>query len=472
MESDWYRPLDPPQPEAARETPENHILSKSDEWDRAERSSAERSLPETEHRHGTEGAATAVGSAAADRSAGRRDRAKRRPSAAARAVGCLLLLLLAIAASSLALQKDGDSDIPMPSAGEREELPDLPKTPSDFFSKYYTAVETDTAEVGIEPVDRRPEGEFELQPEGEELSLQELYEHCAPTVVAIAAYEKNKVGYNWGSGVILRSDGIILTNTHVVENCTRAEVTLPDDRVCEAKLIGADSVSDIALLKIEAENLPAAEFGESAMLQVGDSVAAIGNPLGETFRNTLTDGIISAIERGMTYHGRSMTLIQTNTAINEGNSGGALFNRSGQVVGITNMKMMSSYSSIEGIGFAIPSATACEVVNALLRDGEVRGRPSVGITVGAIPTNAMEKYGLPEGLYVSAVTRGSDAEKQGIKAGDIVLAVNGTPVTTTAQVSEMKNALSVGDTMTFRIWRNGETMEITVTLMDTNDIYG
>ena len=148
---------------------------------------------------------------------------------------------------------------------------------------------------------------------------------------------------------------------------------------------------------------------------MGDKVAAIGNPLGETFRMTLTDGIISAIERGISYNGHSMTLLQTNTAINEGNSGGALFNMYGQVIGVTNMKMMSSYSSIEGIGFAIPSSTVATVVDSLVKYGEVIGRAAIGITVGPVPQNAMSYYSLPEGLYVSAVNENSDAAAKGIK---------------------------------------------------------
>ena len=205
---------------------------------------------------------------------------------------------------------------------------------------------------------------------------------------------------------------------------------------------------------------------------MGDRVAAIGNPLGEDFRSTLTDGIVSAIERGVQYNGHSMTLLQTNTALNEGNSGGALFNMYGQVVGVTNMKMMSSYSSIEGIGFAIPSATVCSVVNSLVQFGEVRGRPSIGITVGAIPDNAKEQYGLPDGLYVTAVTEGSDAEAKGILPGDVIMEVEHTPVTTTTEINEIKNKLRVGDSMSFTVWRDGEVLEFDVTLMDTNDVYG
>ncbi len=389
----------------------------------------------------------------------------------ARIVGLVLLLMLTIAISSLALHKvgSGGSAVLPSDSDDREEMP---SSPEEFFEQYYQAVETDKTEISIERVSEMPVYSMSLQkPDGNELTVQEIYEKCSPSIVAISGYEGESIGYNWGSGVVVSADGIILTNTHVIEGCTRATVTLADDAVYDARLIGADAISDIALLKIDADGLVPAAFGDSSTLRVGDYVAAIGNPLGESFRNTLTDGIISAIERGMNYHGRSMTLLQTNTAINEGNSGGALFNRYGQVVGITNMKMMSSYSSIEGIGFAIPSATVYEVVNALARDGEVKGRPAIGITVGAIPENAASKYELPEGLYVSAVSDGSDAKAKGIKPGDIITAVNGTPVTTTTEINDIKNELSVGDEITFSIWRDGEVIEITIVLVDTNDIY-
>lgn len=383
--------------------------------------------------------------------------------------GLICLAVLVIVASSLAFSAAAPEESYTPPETDGQ----LPDDWQQFFENYYQSTQTDVAEINIPRVELPLDFSLSLSPAPEaELELQQIYERCAVSVVAISGYIDGMSGYSWGTGVVLSEDGLILTNTHVIEGCDRATVTLFDDSVYEAKLVGADSISDIALLRIEARGLQPAQFGESASLSVGDSVAAIGNPLGETFRSTLTDGIISAIERGINYNGHSMTLLQTNTALNEGNSGGALFNIYGQVVGITNMKMTSSYSSIEGIGFAIPSSTVKEVINSLARYGEVNGRPSIGITVGGIPENAASHYELPAGLYVSAVSPGSDAEAKGVQVGDIITAVNSVPVTTTDQVNEIKSGLQVGDSMTFDIWREGERLQIQIELMDTNDIYG
>ncbi len=349
---------------------------------------------------------------------------------------------------------------------------EMPENWQDYFEAYYTEVEGLEAEIYLEKAASVPNFELSFEkPDGAELTLQQLYEKCASSTVSIMGYVDGEEGYYWGSGIIISEDGLILTNTHVIADCNSAVVKLYDDTEYDAKLIGADTTSDIAVLKIEAKNLPAAEFGESAGLQVGDKVAAIGNPLGETFRMTLTDGIISAIERGIDYNGHSMSLIQTNTAINEGNSGGALYNMYGQVIGVTNMKMMSTFSSIEGIGFAIPSSTVKMVVNSLIEFGEVRGRPSIGITVGPITKQAAEHYGIPGGLYVSEVSKGSDAEAKGIVEGDIVTAVNGEPVDSTDDIISVKNSLIVGDSISFTIWREGESFVVDVILVDTNDIY-
>ena len=420
-------------------------------------------------------------------------RKKRRGWTPGRVLGIISVVVLLIVASSLAFSSPVRSDIVLPDEGflpprseSREDGPaseddsgadeedgDTPRSWHSFFETYFRAEETDKLNVGIQQAVLPINFTLSLTPQpGGELSLQKLYETGTESIVGISAWTDDSDGYSWGTGVILSSDGLILTNTHVINDTDYASVLLNDGIEYDAELVGADTITDIAVLKIQAENLPVASFGLSGELQVGDPVAAIGNPLGVEFRNTLTTGIISAIERGVSYHGRTMTLLQTDAALNEGNSGGALFNYYGQVVGITNMKMMSSYSSIEGIGFAIPSATVQTAVNSIVKYGEVRGRTAIGITVGAVPENASSTYEIPSGLYVTAVSPGSDAEKQGVLAGDIVTAINGQPVSSTADVMKIKDALQVGDPMTLHIWREGEELDITIHLMDNNDVYG
>lgn len=395
------------------------------------------------------------------------EKKKRKPGKASwRIGGAILLVVLLIAASSLIFS----------GSNQRTEAPyisgdGMPDDWNDYLDNYYQVTESKDAEIKLPRAELAPDFKVAISSDrGKELSLQELYDQCSKSIVAIKGYQDGVDGYYWGSGIILSKDGLILTNTHVIENCDTARVTLYDNSSYAATLVGADSTSDIAVLKIEATGLTPASFGDSAELAIGDKVAAIGNPLGETFRMTLTDGIISAIDRGISYNGHSMTLLQTNTAINEGNSGGALFNMYGQVIGVTNMKMMSSYSSIEGIGFAIPSSTIAAVADSLMQYGEVRGRTAIGITVGAIPENVTSHYDLPTGLYVSAVEEKSDAAAKGIQQGDIITAVNGNPASATSDILTVKNTLSVGDTITFTIWRDGETFDVDVTLVDENDL--
>lgn len=395
------------------------------------------------------------------------EKKKRKPGKASwRIGGAILLVVLLIAASSLIFS----------GSNQRTEAPyisgdGMPDDWNDYLDNYYQVTENKDAEIKLPRAELVPDFKVAISSDrGKELSLQELYDQCSKSIVAIKGYQDGVDGYYWGSGIILSKDGLILTNTHVIENCDTASVTLFDNSSYDAALVGADSTSDIAVLRIEATGLTPASFGDSAELAIGDKVAAIGNPLGETFRMTLTDGIISAIDRGISYNGHSMTLLQTNTAINEGNSGGALFNMYGQVIGVTNMKMMSSYSSIEGIGFAIPSSTIAAVADSLMQYGEVRGRTAIGITVGAIPENVTSHYDLPTGLYVSAVEEKSDAAAKGIQQGDIITAVNGNPASATSDILTVKNTLSVGDTIAFTIWRDGETFDVDVTLVDENDL--
>ena len=386
---------------------------------------------------------------------------KRRPKSSWLWIGLPVLALVLIVGTSLAFAGTGST---APGA--------MPKDWNEYLEDFYQSSQSDALETSIERTVLEQTFTLSLaQPGEQELSLQELYAACADSIVGITAYPEDQNGYYWGTGVIAGENGLIITNAHVIEGCASAEVTLYNNESYEALLVGADTVSDLALLKIDCTGLPAASFADISSLSVGDPVAAIGNPLSEEFRSTLTNGIISAIDRGMNYNGHTMSLLQTNAAINQGNSGGALFNMYGQVVGITNMKMMSYFSSIEGIGFAIPSSTVKAVVDQLAENGEVRGRPSIGITVGAIPQEAVENYELPEGLYISAVAENSDAAAQGIREGDILTAIDGQSVSSTEEVAAIRDTKSVGDSLRFTIWRQGETFDVDVRLMETNDIY-
>lgn len=334
----------------------------------------------------------------------------------------------------------------------------------DYFESYYAA--SDSVEI---PRTTAEEGmTLTLRPaSGEALSLQEIYTRVSPAVVGIVSL-RDGAEYGWGTGVVFQADGYIITNTHIIAGCDGARVTFTDGRVFDAELIGADSESDIAVLKIDAAGLVCAEFGDSGTLQVGDEAIAIGNPLGEEYAGTMTNGIISAISRNVRNNGHTMTLLQTNAALNEGNSGGPLVNIYGQVIGITNMKIMGVYTStVEGIGFAIPSAVVKEIADELLASGQISGRPTIGITAGSVSSEAMALYDLPAGVYVSGVEDVSDAKAKGLQVGDIILAVNGQEVYSVSEVNAIKDEFAVGDTLTLRVYREGETFEMEIELIDS-----
>lgn len=391
-----------------------------------------------------------------------------------------LLLIAVIAASSLLFgSRSVPAEISLPSVGGigSEFGGDF----REFFENYYTPFEAHK-ECTIQRVDELPDGEMLLvEDEGEDMPLQDIYSKCSPSVVAITAYpdETKNDSYYWGTGVILSADGLIITNAHVVEGTCRATVTLWDDTELEAKLVGYDSRSDIAILKIQAADLQPAEFCAADSLRVGDSVVAIGNPLGKEFRSTMTEGIISGIGRGVSYNGTTLTLLQTTAPINEGNSGGPLINLRGQVIGITNMKMSANYLgsvTIEGVGFAIPVATVKNMTDSILTNGKVLGRPALGLTVGPIPDSAMAEYDLPDGLYISAVAEGSDCFAKEIQTGDILLSADGKPVTETEDLTRILEEKQVGDTLILSLWRKSEsgegtTFEVEVSLVDVSDIY-
>ena len=292
---------------------------------------------------------------------------------------------------------------------------------------------------------------------GETLTLQEIYEKNIPSIVYIQARQQN--GTSAGSGVVLSADGYILTNEHVIAGASYAEVILYDNTILEARLVGYNTANDLAVLKVEAEDLVPAEFGNSGQLQVGDRVVAIGNPLGSTLRGTMTEGIVSAIDRNVEVEGTTMSLIQTTAALNSGNSGGALINDRGQVVGITTLKMMSEYETIEGLGFAIPTRFAKGIVDQLIATGQA-STPALGITVVV----DVAQYG---GLLVREVAPNSDAWDKGLRAEDIIVAANGVPITDNNTLNVIKEPMRVGDTITLTVRRGEETLEFEIVLMDS-----
>lgn len=358
-------------------------------------------------------------------------------------------------------------------SGEQTNADGMPKSYMTYFEDYYSTASKTPSSIKLEKVADR--GSLTLQTGSSgaaKLSYNEIFQKCSPSVVGIKSFDgKSSDSYSWGSGIVVSSDGYILTNTHVIDEGERATVQLYDGTTCAAKLVAADSQSDVAILKIEKTGLTPAVFASSKNIRTGDAVCAIGNPLSPDYSLTMTSGIISATSREVSYNGAVMKLLQTDTSINEGNSGGPLFNDRGQVIGITNMKIVSSFSNIEGIGFAIPSDTLQSIVAALMNDGAVYGRSTIGVTVGPISEDIADYYDIPVGLYVSEVLDNSDAQKQGIKKGDIITKVNGKDAHSTSDIAEEKSKLDIGDEISFTVWRSGSTFKVSVKIMDSVDIY-
>ena len=303
---------------------------------------------------------------------------------------------------------------------------------------------------------------------GKELTPAEVYAANVNSTVGITtSVTTNFWGYQStsaasGSGFIISDDGYILTNFHVIEDSDSISVSMYNGDSYEAVLVGYDESNDIAVLKIEAENLAPVILGDSDNLNVGDSVVAIGNPLGElTF--TLTSGAISAKDREVTLSGNvTMNLLQTDCAINSGNSGGALFNLYGEVIGVTNAKYSTSSSSsasIDNIGFAIPINSIMDIVTSIIVKGYI-SKPYVGISVADVSVET-QQYGVPAGAAVQAVAENSPAQQAGLQRGDVITAVDGKAMTSTELVSFVGEA-SVGQQILLSVYRQGTMMEITV----------
>lgn len=297
------------------------------------------------------------------------------------------------------------------------------------------------------------------------MTVEEIADLASPAVVAIGtkALQETIMGYQTvmaaGSGVIISADGYIVTNNHVVEGATETTVTLASGEEYKAAIIGTDPTTDLAVIKIQPEvELSFLSFGDSSKLQVGETVVAIGNPLGE-FEGTVTSGVVSGKNRTITIEDTTMlNLIQTDAAINAGNSGGALINLRGEVIGINSAK--TSAVGVEGIAFAIPSEVVVPLAEQLIENGKVT-RPMLGISGSPVPQN---NYGLPQGVMVYEVLDGSSADKAGVKKSDIITAANGNAVTSVNDINAYKAQLGVGDKMVLDIYRDGEELTIEVVL--------
>ena len=311
---------------------------------------------------------------------------------------------------------------------------------------------------------------------GSSLTTEQVADLVSPSVVVITTeqvvysqwswYGQNQVESGAGSGVIISSDGYILTCAHVVDGASNITVTI-NDKDYTATLVGEDTTSDIAVIKIDADGLTPATVGDSDSLKVGQNVMAVGNPLGE-LGGTVTGGMISALNRSVTIQGSSsvntMSLIQMDASVSPGNSGGGLFNMNGELVGIVNAK--SSSSDAEGLGFAIPINDAIKVAQELLENGYVTGRPYLGITYLAV-TDAQTASQLgvnAYGVYVVEVVKGGPAEKAGLQAGDRIVSVDGTEIASKDDLGTLMQKHAAGDTLSITIARDGQMQTVNVTL--------
>lgn len=307
---------------------------------------------------------------------------------------------------------------------------------------------------------------------GVSLSIKEIVAETENSVVEIKTesvtngnFMREYVSTGAGSGVIFTADGYIVTNNHVISGANKISVTTKDGTEYDATLVGTDSKTDLAVLKIEAKGLSPITIGSSSTLAVGDMAVAIGNPLGE-LGGSVSQGIISALDREITIDNQTMTLLQTDTAINPGNSGGGLFNQSGELIGIVNAK--SSGSDIEGLGFAIPIDIAKDVIEELMNNGYVTNRPQLGVSLQTVSDQSTaQQLGVNRaGVYISSVASGSSADKAGLKQLDRIISINDEEITSSSDVKSIIDKHSVGDTLEIQISRNDRLMKVNVTLME------
>ena len=295
------------------------------------------------------------------------------------------------------------------------------------------------------------------------LTAQKLYEQVNPSVVLVMTQVGDSVML--GTGVVMTEDGYVVTNAHVISGGEYCLIRLWNDMTYEAELVGYDAQADLAVLHaIDASGLPTAHFANSDDCVVGDKVYAIGNPLGIELRGTLTDGIISAIDRDITIDGQKMTTIQTTAPLNNGNSGGPLLNNKGQVIGINTLKMSHAITEqqagVEGLGFAIPISDAAPIINALIAEGKYEGKATLGIMVQTVPTTDGGSA-----VLVVEVEPDRAADKAGIEPYDVILAADGQDIFTIDELLALRRDKQIGDVLTLTIYRDGETFDVSVTML-------
>ncbi|MBO5343743.1 MAG: trypsin-like peptidase domain-containing protein [Ruminococcus sp.] len=345
-------------------------------------------------------------------------------------------------------------------------------------------------------------GLFEIASRSDAKYLPDIVDEIMPSVVGISSLfeiEYNmsnsfnpwgwgfqsepevREGVGTGTGIVMTEDGYIITNAHVVYmqdtneytagEAKEVSVLFSNEEEYEAKIVAFDVETDLAVLKVDETGFTPASFGNSDELRVGELVIAVGNPLGFELFGSVTSGIVSALDREISINDRQMTLLQTDAAINEGNSGGPLLNSCGQVIGINSAKLSASYgsASIEGLGFAIPINNAKEIIDDLVNYKHVKGRPQIGISAVDITDVYSSYLGLPMGIYVRTVAPESAAEAAGIKVGDIIIGINDEPVTTMEELNSIKNKFKAGDTVTLKVHREGQDIDIDLVLYEAQN---
>ena len=300
--------------------------------------------------------------------------------------------------------------------------------------------------------------------------VSDIVEKCKDSVVEITTESVSSgnsifgqyVSQGAGSGVIISKDGYIVTNNHVVSGATSLKVTTTDGTEYDASVVGKDSQTDLAVVKVDANNLQAATLGDSDILQVGDPATAIGNPLGE-LGGTVTTGIISATDRQITIDDETMTLLQTDAAINPGNSGGGLFNADGNLIGIVNAK--ESSTGIEGLGFAIPITPAQDIITELMQNGSVTSRPALNVSLYDYTSNNQGQYSkYKDGCYIVQIVKNGAADKAGLKQNDRILSFDGEQIQSTSDVKNVLKKHKIGDTVKMVVERDSKKITVEITL--------